>query len=103
MNTLQIMSAFGFPTVFSAALLWIVGRLKAYKEETRAVQVGIQALLRDRLLQSYNYHSARGYAGFDARENFENMYLQYHCLGANGVMDDIRARFLALPLEPPKE
>ena len=28
----------------------------------------------------------------------ENMYLQYHALGGNGVMDDIRQKFFALPL-----
>ena len=31
------------------------------------------------------------------------MYKQYHNLGANGVMDDIRAKFLELPTEPKRD
>ena len=27
------------------------------------------------------------------------MYQQYHTLGANGVMDDVYKKFMALPLE----
>jgi len=32
--------------------------------------------------------------------NLENVYIQYHNLGANGVMDDLRNKFLALPADP---
>lgn len=32
------------------------------------------------------------------RDDFENCWVQYHALGANGVMDDIHQKFLALPI-----
>ena len=41
----------------------------------------------------------QGYATSDDRQNFENMYVQYHSLGENGVMDDVRQKFFALPME----
>lgn len=32
------------------------------------------------------------------RDDFENCWKQYHALGANGVMDDVHKKFLALPI-----
>ena len=69
--------------------------------QIRSVRRGIQALLRDRLLQGYKYYRAQGWADEDDRANLENIYVQYHNLGVNGVMDDLHNRFLALPTDPP--
>ena len=74
-------------------------KIKANEKKTESVQLGVQALLRDRLYSTYMRYSEKGYAPIYARENFENMYNQYHILGANGVMDDIYSKFMALPLE----
>mgnify|MGYP006956018573 CR=1 FL=1 len=74
-------------------------KIKKNEEETAAVCLGVQALLRDRLLWSYNHYNEKGYAPIYAKENFENMYQQYHALGANGVMDEVYEKFKALPLE----
>ena len=74
-------------------------RIKQNESKTESVQLGVQALLRDRLYSTYLKYAEKGYAPIYARENFENMYKQYHILGANGVMDDIYQKFMALPLE----
>lgn len=81
--------------------LWryFTGRIKANDRKTDAVCLGVQALLRDRLYQSYNYHHDKGYAPISAKENFENMWTQYHNLGANGVMDGVHKDFMKLPTE----
>ena len=73
------------------------------EKKTESVQLGVQALLRDRLYYNYMKYAEKGYAPLYARENFENMYKQYHILGANGVMDDIYRKFMALPLEKESE
>ena len=75
-------------------------RIKANEQKTEAVQRGIQALLRDRLYDKYDHYNEKGYAPIRARENFENMWTQYHNLGQNGVMDDIHIKFMHLPTEP---
>ena len=59
----------------------------------------VQAILRDKLLQRFQLCRLQGYATSDDRQNFENMYVQYHSLGGNGVMDDVRQKFFALPLD----
>lgn len=82
----------------SIALGWLIAKVKSGATETNAIKKGLQAILRDRLLQSYKYYESRGWAGVDDRSNWENMYTQYHSLGANGVMDDVREKFLALPI-----
>lgn len=68
--------------------------------QIRAVKKGVQALLRDRLIQGYKFYRTQGWADEDDRGNMENVYVQYHALGANGVMDNLRSRFLDLPLGP---
>ena len=78
-------------------------RIKQNENKTESVQLGVQALLRDRLYSTYLKYAEKGYAPIYARENFENMYKQYHVLGANGVMDDIYRKFMSLPLEKESE
>ena len=64
-----------------------------------SLKKGVQALLRSQLYAEYNKWKEREYAPIWARENFINMYNQYHGLHRNGVMDDIKEAFLALPTE----
>ena len=68
--------------------------------KTKAIQAGVQALLRDRLIAEYNAALRKGYSHIYDKENFENMWQQYHNLGANGVMDEIRDKYQELPTEP---
>ena len=88
------LSLFGVPAIVAGVVisLWM---------QTKAIKIGVQALLRDRLLQGYKHFEEKGYADVEDRENLENVYVQYHTLGKNGVMDDLRAKFLALPLRKP--
>lgn len=71
------------------------------EKQNQAMMLGMQAMLRDRLLQAYRHYETKGWADYDDRENLENIYTQYHALGANGIMDEYRDRFLALPTTPP--
>lgn len=85
----------------SLVTVWRFFTKKAKDEENKnkALRLGVQALLRDRLLQEYNKWFDRGYAPIYAKENFENLWTQYHNLGVNGVMDEIHKTFMDLPTE----
>lgn len=85
--------------LLTAICRYFLKRIKANDQKTEAVQRGVQALLRDRLYDKYEHYSELGYAPIRARENFENMWTQYHNLGKNGVMDDIHVKFMELPTE----
>ena len=65
--------------------------------------MGVQALLRAQMRREYDRCSHQGYAMMGERDDFENCWVQYHALGANGVMDDIHNKFLSLPIGGEKE
>lgn len=79
-----------FGTFLAALLGYLFG-------QTIALKRGLQALLRAQMIADYNHYSEKGWAPLYARENFENLWVQYEKLGKNGVMQDIRQKFLALP------
>lgn len=86
-----------------ALIKYILHRIKKNDEKTDALCKGVQALLRDRMYQSYDRYTEKGYAPIYAKENFLNMYKPYHILGQNGVMDGKKDEFMALPDKPPKD
>ena len=67
--------------------------------QNRAMKAAVQAILGDKLLQRFQLCRLQGYATSEERQNFESMYVQYHLLGGNGVMDDVRQKFFDLPME----
>lgn len=96
MELYQWLCLLGVPALFGVVIKVIFNHIKG-------VRLGVQALLRAQMIQDYNKWYEKGFAPIYARQNFENCWSQYHSLGANGVMDDIHIKFLALPTEPPKE
>ena len=96
MDLYQILTLLGVPTIVATIVLYM-------RNQVRGVRLGVQALLRAQLIADWNHYSEKGFAPIYARENFENVYQQYHNLGANGVMDDIRSKFLALPTDKPRK
>lgn len=89
----------GVPGMLAA----LVAFIRLQHQQNVAVRAGLRAILRDRLLQAYHECAHRGYAESDERQNFENMYIQYHALGGNGVMNDVRNKMFALPIEKEEE
>ncbi len=71
------------------------------EEQNKATMLGVQALLRDRLLQSFNFYLARGWISAGERDNVDNMYVQYEALGPNNVIHDIYNQVRELPSIPP--
>ena len=58
------------------------------------IELGIQALLRDRVVQAYYHYIERGWITLHGLEAAEKMYTEYHNLGGNGtvtkLMEDLR-------------
>ena len=115
MELYRMLSLVGIPSVISGLVALLIQRslkardgrqeeIRAKSEEmelqNRAIMMGLQAILRDRLLQGYRYYAGKGWADYEDRANLENLWAQYHALGANGIMDEYRKRFLALPVSP---
>lgn len=103
MSLYQILCIIGIPSVCTSITAVLVAKVSKSTSDTKAVKLGIQALLRAQMISDYNKWTSKKYAPIYARENFENIWTQYHNLGANGVMDDIHDKFTELPINPPGE
>ena len=76
-------------------LLWTM--LRAKKRENDALKEGLQALLRDRIIQAYNHYSDKGWIPIYAMESIEACYKSYEELGENGVIDNLMSQLRELP------
>lgn len=83
----------------SAAVGYLIRWATASYTNNSHIKLGIQALLRDRMLQKWYYCRNRGYAAISDKGSFEAMHTSYAGLGSNGVMDQVYKDFMALPEE----
>ena len=91
-----------FFTVVTAMLGYSVKVLNKKINEQESIKLGVQALLRDRIIQSYNYHMDLGFCPVYARESIEEMANQYYNLGGNGVIHQLMDKLGELPTIKPK-
>lgn len=80
--------------VVLASFKQIYHKFKVQEEKQHAVEKGIQALLRDRIVQAYYNYIDRGFITLHGLENINRMYTEYHNLGGNGtvtkLVEDLR-------------
>lgn len=90
-------------TLILALLGWLTGTLrKQLKEEQKkneAIAEGVQALLRESIVTSYNRYSERAYCPIYAKDSVKRAYASYHALGGNDVATNLYHKLLALPEE----
>ena len=84
-------------TGLGVAVKWLHKKSKTEAQRQGAIEKGLQALLRSQMINDYNHYKEKGFAPIYAKENFENVWKQYHNLGVNGVMDSIHEEFMTLP------
>lgn len=74
-------------TFLVAAITYVYTHIKA-------LQNGVQALLRAQMIDEYYKYKQAGEVPLNVKENFENLWVQYEKLGKNGVMSDIHKEFM---------
>ena len=79
-----------------------LAREEAFK---RAIREGMQAMLRDRIIQMSSYCIKQGHTQVYMVENMTHMFSSYTDLGGNGAVHYIFEKFMELPVieEDPKE
>ena len=97
MSTFQILTLLGIGSLITSLWMYIIKSGKKTAISVKAIRLGVQAVLRAQMIADYNYYTEKGYAPIYAKENFQNCWNQYEALGANGVMNDIYKKFMALP------
>ncbi len=78
-------------------------RQKESATSQEAIETGIQALLRDRIIQVYNHCVDKGFCPIYARDDVEALYKQYTALGGNGTTKTLLEKLLEMPTEPLEE
>lgn len=97
--------------MFSHVVNLVLGGLISYvfamyhqkKKENDALKAGLQALLRDRIIQAYNHYvNDKGWIPIYALESINACYKSYEALGENGVINGLMAQLNELPNYDPK-
>ena len=99
MSIYQIICVIGVPGLVGSLWVYLIAKIKTLKLEMAALKAGTQAVLRNNLIELYDRYYHEGHAPTYIKDNFENLYNQYHALGANGVMDVYYTNFVNLPTE----
>ena len=77
----------------------VAARLKAEQKKNEAVSLGVQALLREAIVSSYNKYSDRGYMPIYAKESIKKAYKAYAQLGGNDVAHELYQKMLKMEEE----
>ena len=87
--------------VLSALLLGACGiftrQLAIIRKEKRGLRFGLQALLRDRIVQEYLNYSEQGFCPVDRQQTIEELYAAYTSLDGNGTVAAIVEKLRTLP------
>ena len=89
--------------VFGGVITLLITMYRQKKKQNDALKAGLQALLRDRIIQAYNHYvQDKGWIPIYAKESIESCYKSYEALGDNGVIDNLMQQINELQNYPPK-
>lgn len=94
---IQMILSYIVPTVLGAILGFITTKLKKNKKKDKAIEEGVQALLRNELIRRYREYKIKGEMTILDRENIEAMFKQYKNLGGNGTVKELMDELLEVP------
>lgn len=84
--------------IAGAVISYIFALYRAKKRENDALRAGVQALLRDRIIQAYNHYVCeKGWVPIYAKESIDACYKSYEALGDNDVIDSLMEQLNELP------
>ena len=87
-----------------AALMAVLGwgyknvsaRLKKEQLKNEAIAEGVQALLRESIVENYNRYTDKGFCPIYAKESVKKVYKAYHNLGGNDVATELYQKLLRM-------
>ena len=94
---LKILLSYLIPTIVGGVLGFLSTKLKKNKSKEKAIEEGVQALLRNELIRRYREYEIKGELSILDKENIEEMFTQYENLGGNGTVKQLMTELLQLP------
>lgn len=84
--------------ILGGVVSYIFALYRQKKKQNDALKAGLQALLRDRIIQAYNHYvQDKGWIPIYAKESIDACYKSYEALGENGVINDLMKQLNELP------
>lgn len=96
-NITSIVLSYLIPATLGAGIGFLSSKLKKNKAKEKAVEDGVQALLRNELVREYREYKAKGELSILDKENIESMFRQYKNLGGNGTVEQLITELMQLP------
>lgn len=92
--------------LFSTAISGLVVAYKLLKnkqnqqdKKNKAIENGVQALLRNELIRRYREYETKGEISIIDKENIEHLFQEYKNLGGNGTVKKMYDELLELPIK----
>jgi hypothetical protein len=82
--------------IFSGGLLFL---LRLWYKRLRATELGVQALLRNEIIKSYNHFIAQQEIPIHERDNINKLFKEYENLGGNGTISHLMNELSDLPVK----
>ncbi len=96
-NIIAIMLSYLIPTALGAGIGFLSSSRKKDKQKDKAIEEGVQALLRNELVREYREYKIKGKLSIIDKTNIEAMFEQYKSLGGNGTIKNLIEEILELP------
>lgn len=100
---IKIIVSYLTPTFLGAVSGFILSKFRKNKMKEKAIEEGVQALLRNELVRRYREYEIKGELSILDKENIEEMFKQYEKLGGNGTVKQLITELLQLPTKVIKE
>lgn len=85
-------------TFLTYMVLNLKKKFKQFQDREKATENGVQALLRNEIIKTYNHYSEIGYMPIHERDNINHLYTQYKNLGGNGTIQALMEELEDLPV-----
>lgn len=96
-NVTAIILSYLIPASLGAGIGFLSSKLKKNKAKEKAIEEGVQALLRNELVKEYREYKIKGELSIIDKKNIEAMFEQYKNLGGNGTVKNLIEELLGLP------
>ena len=92
----EFITTYWLEVLFSGVCTGIVFIVKRLYKKQKAIENGVQALLRNELIRRYREYEVKGEISILDKENITHMYEEYKNLGGNGTVEKLYDELLDL-------
>lgn len=96
-NVVSIIISYLIPALLGGGIGFLSSKVKKDRAKEKAVEEGVQALLRNELVRRYREYEIKGEMSILDKENIEEMFKQYENLGGNGTVKQLMTELMHLP------